>query len=187
MERRTVPEKLITADELLWMPEDEFWRTELVKGRVVREPPAYYHHGKVATRVVIRLGGYVEAHHLGEVVTADAGFILFHKPDTVRAPDVAFVARERLALKIPEKFFPAHPDLAVEIASPSNTVREMVGKMLDYLEAGTRLAWMIDPHSRTVTVYRSLDDIRIVREDGVLDGADVVPGFGLRVSELFED
>jgi len=64
MERRTLPEKLIAADELLWMPEPEFWRTELVQGRIIREPPAYYDHGNIVTRIVIRSGSYVEAHRL---------------------------------------------------------------------------------------------------------------------------
>lgn len=187
MERRTVPAKLITADEFLWMPEEELWHTELVQGRVVREPPAGYRHGGIGVRLIIRLGGYVEAHRLGQVVNADTGFLLFRNPDTVRAPDVAFVARDRLELQAPEKFYPAHPDLAVEVASPSNTVGEMIAKMLDYLRAGTRMAWMIDPSSRTVTVYRSFDDIRIVPEEGLLEGADVVPGFTMRVAELFED
>jgi Uma2 family endonuclease len=186
MERRTLPERLLTADELADMP-DEPWRIELVKGRVAREPPTGYRHGDIGVRLIIRLGGFVEAHRLGRVVNADTGFLLFRNPDTVRAPDVAFVARDRPDVTNPEKFYPAHPDLAVEIASPGNTVRDMVAKMLDYLEAGTRMAWMIDPNSRTVTVYRSCDEIRIVREDGVLDGADVVPGFTLKVAELFED
>lgn len=140
MERRTLPEKLIAADELLWMPEPEFWRTELVQGRIIREPPAYYDHGNIVTRIVIRSGSYVEAHRLGQVVTANAGFLLFRNPDTVRAPDVAFVVRERLAQRVPRKFFPGHPDLAVEVGVPTDTMREMIAKMLDYLRAGTRMA-----------------------------------------------
>ncbi len=84
----------------------------------------------------------------------------------MRAPDVAFVVRELLAQRVPRKFFPGHPDLAVEVGVPTDTMREMIAKMLDYLRAGTRMAWMIDPSSRTVTVYRSFEDIRMGRVRG---------------------
>ena len=101
-----------------------------------------------------------------------------------RAPDVAFVREDRLDFD-GTRFAPLAPDLAVEVLSPSNTVSEIHDKVLDYLEAGTRLVWVVDPASRTVTVYRSRDEIRLLRADDEIDGADVLPGFHRRVAELF--
>jgi Uma2 family endonuclease len=119
------------------------------------------------------------------VFGADTGFILSRAPDTVRAPDIAFVAEGRFETGLPFGYVPFAPDLAVEIVSPSNTASELQAKVLEYLEAGTRLVWVIDPRRETVMVYRSRDDIRILGRDDELDAADVLPGFKLALSELF--
>ncbi|HUP02196.1 MAG TPA: Uma2 family endonuclease [Gemmatimonadota bacterium] len=174
---------LLSIEEFERLPDDG-WRMELVRGKVVREPLAGFEHGTIGMRIGSILDRFVREHGLGEVVGADAGFVLFDEPPTVRAPDIAFVAANRLTFDL-EKFAPVAPDLAVEIVSPTNTVSEIQAKVMDYLDAGTRVVWVVEPRSRSVTVYRSREEIRLLTEKGELDGGEVLPGFRLRVSEIF--
>jgi Uma2 family endonuclease len=162
---------------------DDGWRRELVRGQVVREPPAGYQHGRIAARIGAILHIFVQEHGLGDVIGAETGFVLSDEPPTVRAPDAAFVAAGRLTSD-PVGFAPLAPDLAVEIVSPSNTVSEIHDKVIDYLDAGTRLVWVVDPRTRTVITYRSREEIRLLTEDEDLDGNAVLPGFRLKLSEL---
>lgn len=173
----------LTIEEFERLPDDG-WRMELVRGHVVREPPTGFEHGDVAFRMGSVLMRFVDEHALGKVVGTEAGFVLFDEPPTVRAPDIAFVREERLGFD-PKRFAPLAPDLAVEILSPSNTVSEIQDKVLDYLDAGTCLVWVADPNSRTVTVYQSRNTIQLLTADDEIDGADVLPGFRCKVSELF--
>jgi Uma2 family endonuclease len=103
----------------------------------------------------------------------------------VRAPDVGFVAKERLTGPIPDKYFPFAPDLAVEVVSPSDTAQDIREKVLDFLKAGTRLVWVVYPESKTVDVYRP-DGVQVVEINGTLDGGDVLPGFRLALRAVFE-
>ncbi|MBA3583074.1 MAG: Uma2 family endonuclease [Gemmatimonadetes bacterium] len=180
---RDLEAELLSIEEFARLPDDG-WRKELVRGKVVREPPAGFKHSGIGVRIASVLHRFVQEHALGEVVGADAGFVLFDEPPTVRAPDVAFVAEARLTFDL-DKFAPLAPDLAVEIVSPSNTVMEIHGKVMDYLDAGTRLVWVVDPHSRSITVYRSREEIRLLTEGEEIDGGGVLPGLRLRISELF--
>lgn len=183
MDPRTAQSRHLSIEEFERLPDDEL-RKELVRGQVVCEPPAGFEHGRLAARIAALLHTHARAGRLGEVVTAETGFVLFVDPPTVRAPDVAFVTEERLPAD-PEKFARLAPDLAVEIVSPSNTVPDILAKVKDYLEAGTRLVWIVEPRSRSVTVYRSHDDIRLLTEADEIDGGAVLPGFRLPVAELF--
>ncbi len=181
----TEVETLMTVDEFEQLPDDE-WRTELVRGRLVREPPAGMNHGELAIEVAFRMMGFVRTHDLGKVYAAETGFVLFEDPPTVRAPDVAFVAKSRLPS--PEesiRFGRMAPDLAVEVVSPSNTASEILDKVADYLEAGTRLVWVVEPRRLCVTEYRSRTEIRLLQGGDALDGYDVLPGFSVPVAELF--
>lgn len=155
-----------------------------MRGRVVSEPPAGFEHGGLAAHIAHRLREFVAREDLGMVVGAETGFVLFEEPPTVRAPDAAFVSRERL----PEDrvvFASLAPDLAVELVSPSSTMPQIHDKVCDFLDAGTRIVWIIEPRRRTVMVYRSRDDIRLLTEEDRLDGGDVLPGFRVEVGELF--
>lgn len=174
----------MTIEEFARLPDDG-WRLELVRGQVVREPPAGFQHGGVAAAIAGEIHRFLREHPLGRVVTAEAGFVLCDEPPTVRAPDVAFVRRDRLDFD-ETRFAPLAPDLAVEVVSPSNTMSEIHEKVLDYLDAGSRLVWVVDSDSNTVVAYRSRDEIRMIGGDGELDGGDVLPGFRVRVAELFE-
>ena len=178
-------ELLLTLDEFERLPDDD-WRTELVRGRLVREPPAGMNHGRLACRVAVLISGFVERHALGEVYGSETGFVLFDDPPTVRAPDAAFVSTARLSSAEDSiGFGRMAPDLAVEIVSPSNRATEIIDKAADYIDAGTRLVWVVEPSRRCIAVYRSRNEIRLLQEGDVLDGYDVLPGFSIPVAEIF--
>lgn len=176
--------QLMTAEEMLRLPSGR--RYELVSGELREMSPAGHNHGRIAARLTVPLGQYVDEHDLGELYAAETGFKLKSDPDTVRAPDIAFVRRER-ADEVEEikGYFPGAPDLAVEVTSPDDTVREVEDKVAEWLECGTRLVWVISPKLHTVTIYRSLTDINTLTENDTLDGEDVVPGFHCPVAKLF--
>jgi Uma2 family endonuclease len=178
-------EKLLTAEELLAMPDDGR-RYELVKGELVSMAAAGGRHGIIASRLDHRLRNFVEAHGLGEVCAAETGFRLTKDPDTVRAPDVSFITRQRLpAGEAPDGFWPFAPDLAVEVVSPSDRFDDVLSEVQEYLSAGTRLVWVFHPRTKTVMVYRANGEVVWVREQDELSGEDVLPGFRCRVAELF--
>ena len=131
------------------------------------------------------LANYVVEHRLGRVYAAETGFRLRRNPDTVRAPDVSFVARSRLQGPVGgPKYFEGAPDLAVEVLSPDDRLREVEQKFAHYFAAGCRLGWLIDPPRDAVTVYRSPGvAVRTLGLDDALDGEDVVPGFTCRVRD----
>jgi Uma2 family endonuclease len=174
--------RTMTADELLAMPKDGI-RRELVEGELREMTPAGGDHGEIGMRLGWRLAQFVETQHLGVVYNSDTGFRLARDPDTVRCPDVGFIARERYARF--RGVVDRAPDLAVEIVSPSDTYSDVRAKVHEYLNAGTRLVLVIDPPAQTVDVYRSrTDHIELTRDD-VLDCGDVVPGWKLPVREIF--
>jgi Uma2 family endonuclease len=177
-----LPSSPLTIEEYERLDEPDEWRTELVRGVVVREPRPAPYHARTQTRLAHRLEEFVEREKLGFVLT-DVGVILSRHPPTVRGPDVAFYRVERLP-ELPRRFPDIAPDLVIEIVSPSNTVTEIVEKVMDYLDAGSRLVWVVDPMSRTATVYRSRDEIRILTDRETLDGADVLPGLKLRLEDV---
>ncbi len=174
----------MTAEDLMRMPDDGL-RYELVKGEIRRMAPAGAPHGHVAVRLTWRLAQYVEANNLGAVFAAETGFKIAQDPDTVRAPDVAFVARERIPSGgMPSGYWPGAPDLAVEVVSPGDSYVEVEDKVLDWLEAGTHMVIVVNPGKRVVSVYRALKAV-VLTENDVLDGADVVPGWSVPVKDLF--
>jgi len=175
----------VTAEELLCMPDNGF-RYELVGGELRRMTLAGNIHGRVAMNFGTSLNNHVTAYDLGVVYAAETGFKLTSSPDTVRAPDVAFVGRERLeAVGEVEGFWPDAPDLAVEVISPGDSYVEVEEKIFDWLKAGTKMVITVNPRKRSATVYRSLTDITVLTGSDVLDGGDVVPGFRLAVQEIF--
>jgi Uma2 family endonuclease len=179
-------ERLMTADELLALPDAGSEQYELVKGRLIRLCPASAYSSIVAGNVLIDMGTFVRQHGHGVCFGADAGFKLSSDPDTVRSPDVSFVRTEHVPEGgIPRRgYWEGAPDLAVEVLSPSNRPSEMYRRIADLLDAGTRLIWMIDPERRTATIIRSSGVNLTIDEDGVLDGEDVLPGFRLSLRDV---
>ena len=178
--------RVVTADELLAMPEDGF-HYELLKGELIRMSPTGHDHGIVALNIAGPLHQHVKSNNLGAVYAAETGFLIARKPDTVRAPDVAFVNRARIEQAGDIKgYWIGAPDLAVEVVSPSDRVGTIEGKVTEWLEAGTRMIWVASPKLRSIAVYRSLTEIVMLTEKDTLEGGDVVPEFTIAVSEIFE-
>ncbi len=179
----TAPAPLLTAAELLALPDDDY-RYELVRGKLIRMPPPGSRHGRTVARVVSRLGRFVDERQLGTVL-AKSGYHLEWDPDTVRAPDVSFISAERLPPDdLPPGYTRLAPNLAVEVLSPSERPGARREKVQDYFAAGTRLVWETDPARRTITVYRSVHDGATLAATDELTGAEVLPGFVCRVAEL---
>ena len=178
--------KPVTADQLLEMPDDGY-RYELIEGELRRMSPAGDEHGRVGMELAVPLGSHVKENKLGKVYLAETGFLIGTNPDTVRAPDIAFVRMERIKESPGLKGYRiGAPDLAVEIVSPGDTVSEVEEKVSEWLDGGARMVWVVSPKLHTVTVYRSLVDIVTLTEKDELNGGDVVPGFQIQVAEIFE-
>jgi len=171
---------------------EEFWRLcgdgrrrEVVRGEIRELAPSGARHGQIAIKAGWLLKSFVDERNLGEVFAAETGFVLGEDPATVRAADAAFVRKERLPDPIPEGFFPGPPDLAVEVISPGDLAQEVERKVEDYLQAGTRLVWVVYPTTQTVTVYRTPKEVRVHTREDELSGEDALPGFMCRVADLF--
>ena len=152
-------------------------QVELVRGRlVVREPPGSW-HGAVAANLAYLLGDFVRRHELGLVFAQDTGFKIGSDPDTVRAPDVAFVARARTGAIRARGYAELAPDLLAEILSPDDRPADVLAKVADWLGAGTKLVWVIDAERSEARVYRQDGSLAVLGEHDSLDGEDVLPGF----------
>lgn len=175
-----------TADELLDISTDSSHRYELRKGELTVMAPAGSEHGRTALRIGARIELFVEEHELGIAFAAETGFKLESDPDTVLAPDVAFVRRERQpAGRLPTSYFPGPPDLAVEVVSPHDTAPEVQDKVQQWLRFGAKLVWVVEPRTRTVTVFRPDGSAAVLQETDTLSGEDVLPGFSLALSQVF--
>jgi Uma2 family endonuclease len=159
-------------------------QVELVRGRLmVREPPGT-RHGAVAAAFTCEVGGFVRRNGLGLVFAQDTGFKIGSDPDTVRAPDLAFVAQERLD-EIPEHgYAELAPDLVVEVTSPGDRPGEVLAKVADWLAAGTRLVWLVDPQRREAQIFRPDGGLTVIRGDEPLSGEDVLPVFSCSLDAL---
>ena len=173
----------MTAEELLRLDAGGR-RTELVRGVLVVREPAGYQHGEVASELANRLTNHVKAGGLGRILAAETGFKLVSAPDTVRAPDIAFVRTERLPTPPPAGFASFAPDFVVEVLSPGDRPGKVLAKVADWLEAGTKLVWLVDPIRRLARVYRADGAESLHGPDDALDGEDVVPGFRCPIAEI---
>jgi Uma2 family endonuclease len=167
---------LMTAEELLYtsIPNK---RTELVRGRLIVHEPPGGRHGNVTAHLAFRLGQHTDVTGAGALFVGDTGFTLARNPDTVRGPDIAFVRTERLAGPIPDGYLELAPDLVVEVLSHNDRPGATLLKIGDWLDAGTRLIWVIDPERRLARIYRQDGTETLISENGSLDGEDVLPGF----------
>ena len=175
----------MTGEELLRKP----WMNpcELVGGRIVRMTPANPTHGRIEVNVAVALSRFVRTQNLGVVMAGEVGVFTTRNPDTVRAPDVLFLSHARDAGRTRrDGFLEVAPDLVVEILSPADRPDTVRRKLDEYLAAGVRLAWVIDPAARTVHVHPASGEPRSLAAGDILAGAGVLPGFALPLDEIFK-
>ena len=178
-------QELMTAEQLATvdMPGKSL---ELIRGRlVVREPP-FTDHGIVSGNLLYFLSVFVRKNKLGVVCAQDTGFKIESNPDTVRAPDVAYLSKDRASAVNLRSYAAVAPDLAAEVVSASDRRGELLSKVGAWLEAGTRLVWVIDPKRNEARVHRPDGSITIIAKNGVLEGEDVLPGFSCPLSDVLE-
>jgi Uma2 family endonuclease len=175
----------ITTAEQLLHDAGRLGRCELVCGELQMMSPAGSRHGAVTLRIATLLANHVDAHGLGQVFAAETGFILSRNPDTVRAPDVAFVAGDRLADGLPSGFFPGPPDLVVEVLSPDDRPAAVAAKTADWLAAGARLVWNVDPAARLLVAHTIAGAVERFMPPATVPAGDVVPGFDLPLERVF--
>lgn len=180
-----VQPQVTTADELFQLARDGF-RYELIQGTLSMMSPAGGRHGRLVLRIGWLLNNHVEANSLGVVFAAETGFRIAVDPDTVLAPDVAYVERTRYSsIEDEVGYLPLAPDLAVEVLSPSDRFTRVEAKAMAWLDAGCKLVLLVDGESETVHAYRSRSRIQVYRKEEILDCSDVVTGWSTRVSEFF--
>ncbi|MCS6830053.1 MAG: Uma2 family endonuclease [Armatimonadota bacterium] len=181
-----IEKKTYTVDDLWELSHRTGKRQELVKGELRELAPANEEHGYLAMRLGTLVTLFVMQHKLGYTFAAETGFVLSEDPATVRAPDFAFVSRERAPESRSRHFVRYTPDLVVEVVSPADTFSAVTEKVNDWLEAGVRLVWVVDPEVKKIYVYRTGQPMRALQEEDVLSGEEVLPGFECRVREIFE-
>tara|TARA_R110002072_G_scaffold302710_2_gene487834 strand:+ start:462198 stop:462797 length:600 start_codon:yes stop_codon:yes gene_type:complete len=184
-EASAAPGEVVTAADLLKLSNDGL-RYELVEGEVRAMSPAGNKHGKIAAALLCLIGPHVRDHKLGAVYAAETGFLIQQNPDTVRAPDVAFVSQARLDEVGPvDGYWPGAPDIVAEVVSPNDRFSDTEHKALSWLEAGSQIVWVVDPAQAHVTEYRGVSEIRVLSSEEKLTAELLLPGWKVRISELF--
>ena len=176
--------QLMTAEELLRLPRGKF-RYELWEGELKTMPPAGFEHGVVSADVGGPLREFVRKHKLGVVTGAETGFKVAENPDTVLAPDAAFVSAARIPDTPVRGYFPGAPDLAVEVVSPGDTVQEVDDKVSAWLDGGALMVWVLRPRRKSVEVHRASGETALLGVNDELSGEGVVPGFKMPIAEIF--
>jgi Uma2 family endonuclease len=177
--------RLMTADDLLHLPDDGF-RYELVRGELQKMAPPGDEHGTITMNIAGPLDHYVRTQRLGRVYAAETGFRIASNPDTVLAPDVAFIRQERLEAEARVRGYRAGaPDLVAEVISPSDLYTEVAEKVEAWLAAGTQLVIIVDPRRQTLALHRSPTEMQTLTINDTLDGGPVVPGWTLPVRDVF--
>ena len=172
----------MTAEELIRLPDDSMCH-ELIKGELLTMPPPGDQHGAVTMNLTVPLANHVKANNLGVLRAAETGFKLESNPDTVLAPDIAFIARDRVGPLV-LGYREGAPDLVVEVMSQWDSRPKVARKAALWRELGARSVWVVNPRQRTVEVWQANAEKRLFHEtDELVD--DTVPGFRIKVSEIF--
>ena len=174
-----MPSAIRTAEELEHA--GDIGRCELIRGELIMMMPPGGTHGKLAAIIAHRLAMFLDDRNIGTVL-GEAGFVLSRDPDTVRAPDAAFL---RTGREIVDGFIEGAPELAIEVVSPSDRPGEVREKVAQWLESGAEAVWVIEPRAKTVTVHEGARGPRLFEQTDTLDGGSVLPGFALELRELF--
>ena len=173
---------LMTAEELVDLPSGH--RYELVKGVLLTMSPSGSDHGRVTMNLSLLLAHYIKANNLGIAFAAETGFKLEHNPDTVLAPDFAFINKTRSVQRSPG-FLEMAPDLAVEVISSTKTRREAERKAAQWLSFGVQLVWIVNCQKRTVEVVSAEGTKTLFRESEEVLDESVLPGLRPAVAEIF--
>jgi Uma2 family endonuclease len=181
-----VTDRLITADEFMTLDDENGVYLELVRGRLVRIVVPGFQHGIVSSRLALDLFLHVKTHRLGMALPR-CSFKLESDPDTVRVPDFAFVSQIRVPAELSDSYFDGPPDLAGEVLCPTDPPALIREKISDYMRSAVRLLWIVDPREKSIAVHRPGAQPVTLREEGILEGGDVVPGFRCDVTRLFRD
>src|SRR5260221_4292405 len=181
----TPQSRLLTAEDFAALPRDGL-RLELVRGELVAMAPSFADHGDIVGALHAELGYYIRSHHLGKIYGAETGFLIARNPDTVRAPDLAFIQSARLAPEASApNWNPIIPDLVAEVVSSRDRATEVEEKVQMWLDAGVRLIWVAYPGRREIVAHRPGQPPRILATGDMLEGLDVVPDFAYPVAGIF--
>ncbi|MBX3055478.1 MAG: Uma2 family endonuclease [Anaerolineae bacterium] len=178
-----VSPKLITGEELYAM--GDIGPSELVKGEIKYLMPTGHPHGYIENIIGALLYIYSKTHPIGRALSGEVGIYTRRNPDTVRAADVAFISHKRLAQAQTEGYLNVAPELVVEIMSPTNTWSEVQKKLAEYFAVGVLMVWVVDPQLEQIHVYRSPEQMKLLRKEDRLVGDDVLPGFQVELTEIF--
>ncbi|HZT41317.1 MAG TPA: Uma2 family endonuclease [Chthonomonadaceae bacterium] len=178
--------KLTTAEDLEQLSAQGH-RYELVRGALQPMSPTSEEHGNATYLLTLYLGLFIEEHRLGRGYAAETGFLIARDPDTVLAPDFAFVSRERHPETVAKAFAPFVPDLVLETRSASDTKAHVARKVERWLQAGVKMVLDLDPKARALTVHRPGAEAQTLGVDDTLSGEDVLPGLALPLRKLFPD
>lgn len=183
----TTSTPLMTAEELGSLEGDGIPR-ELNLGKLIEMSPAGSDHGEICVSVITILASFIRSHRLGKAFGSETGFLLSEAPDTVLAPDFAFICRDRVPfLNKQRSFIKGPPDLAVEVTSPRDTVKSAIAKAKRWIEFGVQQVWIINPQQRTVTIFdASGEPAKIHSQTEIIADIAILPGFRLAVRDLFE-
>jgi Uma2 family endonuclease len=182
----TVLSTLLTSEDLLALNEHQ-QRCELIRGELIMMSPASANHGVVAARLLLFVGGFVDEQGLGATFAAETGFKIESDPDTVRAPDVAFVAKHRLGDGLPARgYFIGAPDLAIEVISPDETKKSVMAKARMWLQKGCKSVWIVDPIATTITLLRPKRKPVVLRNGATLTNEPTLPGSTLPLKSIFK-
>lgn len=174
----------MTAEEFVAQHENNCM--ELVRGEIVELPMPFPAHGKICFQIIVWLGQYLEAHHIGQAMSNDSFMRTHRNPDSVRGPDVMYFSYERLPRgPIPPGFLDVAPDLVIEVRSPTDRLSKMTEKAMEYLAAGVRAVVLLDPERAAATVFREEELPQTFHNGDSLKVPEVLPGFEVKLSKLF--
>jgi len=176
--------KLISGDELAQT--GNLGPCELIEGRIVPMAPTGDEHGGIEINIGALLQEFVRTRQLGKVRLGEVGIYIQRNPDTVRGADALFISNERYAQKHSSSYLDVAPELVVEILSPHDSWSEVTQKLREYFAIGVLLVWVVDPQARMIYAYRSMTEVREFTEHDNLPGDEMLPGFSVKVAELFE-